>query len=223
MSIDYVVMEKNVSNWVKELAPFVRQERTETQQKRSERITTEDIVKVDHSDSVREAVEILDCVQQQEVAVFSQDEFVTVRSYLQYQISIQNANRTSIIWSFNKKIHEERTHHETSGQYVFSFSRHKTSHNTCSIADVSIDDVTFRQLEIFVTKMRVQVLQSHGLEDGPNRALFCTRTGWTQRATNMFKAVGVTFNVTNATIRHAAATTSFNEVSVNQWHDVYVT
>ena len=223
--LDYSVVEAKVNKWSSQLKSAKRQQATETAfKKRSERVEPVDILKVDKGEAVRDAIAILDNVQGG--ATPSILDFCKVRSYLQYAILTQNACRAGLICNFDKAVFDSRVFHQESQKTVFSFARHKTS-TSLGTADISVDDLTFRHLDIFVEKLRSHVLSLSGIADGPDVPIFSTTDGKWQKQSNiatsltkMFQSVGFEHRVTCTALIYTAATTSFNNATLDNWQRV---
>ena len=74
---------------------------------------------MDKSESVTEAIAILDRVLAKDSPSFSIFEFSKARAYLQYAIITQNACRTGIIINFDCDIYDARIHDKDTNKVVF--------------------------------------------------------------------------------------------------------
>ena len=222
--LQYSVIKTKINRWTSLLKPAKKQQAAELAlQKRSERVTCDDIVKVDRGESVKEAIAILDRMLAEDNPSFTIFEFSKVRAYLQYAIITQNACRTGIITKFDRDVYDARCYDKATEKVVFSMAKHKTS-GSLGPADICICDATFRHLETYVNKIRSAILNSNGIEDVPSTPIFPAKNGKAQTASNvsnsltdMFKKVGFKHRVTCTSVRHTAATYSFNGATLNQW------
>ena len=105
-------------------------------------------------------------------------------------------------------------------------AKHKTS-GSLGPADISIYDVTFRQLQTHVDKIRPNISYSNRIEDLPSTPIFPANNGKAQTGSNlanalinMFIKVGFKHRITCTSLGHTAATYSFNRASLNQWTSV---
>ena len=77
------------------------------------------------------------------------------------------------------------------------------------MAGISVDDLTFRHLDIFVEKVRSHSLNISGVADRPNAPIFPALNGKCQNQTNitnsltkMFKETGFKHRVSCTSLRH---------------------